>query len=190
MDIIVKFAAKLSDANYHVNNLLSPVRFADALREVPSRAVVVEVAPHALLQAVLKRALPAPGAAHVPLVRRDAPDAALHVLAAAGRLFAAGAQPAVGRLYPAVPFPVPRGTPGLASHVQWDHRLEWQVAHFGNASRSGENVIEYDVSRNDDSFITGHNIDGRVLFPATGYLVSAAIESRRRVSRSPVSHPI
>lgn len=168
--VTVSPAAKLSDANYHVNNLLSPVRFADAVREVPARALVVEVAPHALLQAVLKRALPAP-AAHVALVRRDG-DALAHLLAAAGRLFAAGAQPQVGRLYPPVPMPVPRGTPGLASHVRWDHSLEWSVAHFGSASRSGENVIEYDVSRNDDSFITGHNIDGRVLFPATGYLVS------------------
>ncbi|KAH9630195.1 hypothetical protein HF086_010701 [Spodoptera exigua] len=157
--------AKLSDANYHVNNLLSPVRFADALRSVPARALVVEVAPHALLQAVLKRALG--GAAHVALVRRDAPDALAHLLAAAGRLFAAGAQPAVGALYPAVPFPVPRGTPGLASHVRWDHSLEWSVAHFGNASRSGENVIEYDVSRPDDGFITGHNIDGRKLQACT-----------------------
>lgn len=157
-----------------MNNLLSPVRFADALREVPARAIVVEVAPHALLQAVLKRALPAPGAAHVPLVRRDAADGCAHLLAAVGRLFAAGAQPAVARLYPPVRFPVARGTPGLGSHVRWDHSQDWSVAHFGSASRSGENIIEYDVSRSDDGFITGHNIDGRVLFPATGYLVSAS----------------
>lgn len=170
-----------------MNNLLSPVRFADALREVPARALLVEVAPHALLQAVLKRALP--GAAHVPLVRRDAACALQHLLAAAGRLFAAGAQPAVGALYPAVPFPVPRGTPGLASHVRWDHSLEWSVAHFGNASRSGENVIEYDVSRPDDGFITGHNIDGRVLFPATGYLVSARLLIFRRATCFVQSRP-
>ncbi|XP_075979207.1 fatty acid synthase-like, partial [Anticarsia gemmatalis] len=177
---------KLSDASYHVNNLLSPVRFADALREVPARAIVVEVAPHALLQAVLKRALPAPGAAYVPLVRRDAPDTLVHLLSALGRLYGAGAQPAVGRLYPPVAFPVARGTPGLASHVVWDHSQEWDVAHFG-AARSGENVIEYDVSRPDDSFITGHNIDGRVLFPATGYLVRVA--PRRRASPPPESPP-
>ncbi|CAH0584002.1 unnamed protein product [Chrysodeixis includens] len=180
--------AKLSDANYHVNNLLSPVRFADAVKEVPARALVVEVAPHALLQAVLKRALPAP-AAHVALVRRDG-DALAHLLAAAGRLFAAGAQPQVARLYPPVALPVPRGTPGLASHVRWDHSLEWSVAHFGSASRSGENVIEYDVSRNDDSFITGHNIDGRVLFPATGYLTLVWRTMAKLHNRKPEETPI
>ncbi|XP_045766807.1 fatty acid synthase [Maniola jurtina] len=161
--------ARLSDAAYHVNNLLSPVRFAEALRAVPARAVLVEVAPHALLQAVLKRALPAPAAAHVPLVRRDAPDACAHLLSALGRLYAAGAQPQVGALYPAVRWPVSRGTPMLASRVRWDHSVEWSVAQYG-AARSGENVIEYDLSKADDAFIAGHNIDGRILFPATGYL--------------------
>lgn len=159
--------------NYHVNNLLSPVRFAEAVREIPSHAVVVEVAPHALLQAVLRRALPA--AAHVPLVRRDAADALRHLVAAAGRLYAAGAQPQPARLYPPARWPVPRGTPGLASRVRWDHSVEWSVAHFGAASRSGENVLEFDLSRAEDSFLSGHNIDGRVLFPATGYLVSAPL---------------
>ncbi|KPJ07407.1 Fatty acid synthase [Papilio machaon] len=160
--------ARMSDAAYHVNNLLSPVRFAEALGEVPERALLLEVAPHALLQAVLRRARPL--AAHVPLLRRDAPDLAAHLLAAAGRAYCAGAQPRVSAFYPPVAWPAPRGTPRLASHVLWDHSSEWSVANFGAASRSGENVIEYDLSRPDDDFISGHNIDGRILFPATGYL--------------------
>ncbi|XP_059050662.1 fatty acid synthase-like [Achroia grisella] len=162
--------AKLSSAEYQVNNLVSPVLFAEALAAVPARALVVEVAPHALLQAVLKRALPA-AAAHVALVRRDHPDTLLYLLSAIGKMYAAGAQPAAGRLYPAVTWPVSRGTPGLASHVRWDHSIEWNVAHFGTVSRSGENIVEVDLSRAEDAYIAGHDIDGRVLFPATGYMV-------------------
>lgn len=67
-------------------------------------------------------------------------------------------------------WPVSRGTPGLASRVRWDHSSEWSVADFSAAQRSGENVVEFDLSRPDDAFLAGHNIDGRVLFPATGYL--------------------
>lgn len=90
-------------------------------------------------------------------------------------MYCAGLQPAVGRLYGApVAWPVSRGTPGLASHVRWDHSAEWSVAHFGGASRSGEHVLEFDLSKAEDAFLAGHNIDGRVLFPATGYLVRAA----------------
>ncbi|XP_048487531.1 fatty acid synthase isoform X3 [Plutella xylostella] len=160
--------AKMSDSAYHVNNLLSPVRFADAIKEIPERALVIELAPHALLQAVLKRAIK--GAACVPLVRRDQPRPLVQLLSGVGKIYSLGAQPQPGALYPKVSFPVSRGTPGLASQVKWDHSIEWSVADYSNASRTGENVIEYDLSKTEDSFIAGHCIDGRVLFPATGYL--------------------
>ncbi|WAQ95725.1 FAS-like protein [Mya arenaria] len=42
--------AKYSSADYHVNNLVSPVLFQEALQCVPDNAVVVEIAPHCLLQ--------------------------------------------------------------------------------------------------------------------------------------------
>lgn len=42
--------ALYSSAEYHVNNLVSPVLFHDGLSLVPDNAVVVEIAPHALLQ--------------------------------------------------------------------------------------------------------------------------------------------
>lgn len=37
--------------------------------------------------------------------------------------------------------------------------------------RSGESIIEIDLTKETDAFFAGHTIDGRVLFPATGYLV-------------------
>lgn len=42
--------ARTSSAEYNVNNLVSPVLFQEALRHVPANAVVLEIAPHALLQ--------------------------------------------------------------------------------------------------------------------------------------------
>ena len=49
--------AKFSSSDYHVNNLVSPVLFQEALGHVPDNAVVIEIAPHCLLQAILKRSL-------------------------------------------------------------------------------------------------------------------------------------
>lgn len=160
----------LSSVEYHVNNLLSPVLFAEALEEIPERALVLELAPHALLQAVLRRALQPRGAKVLPLVRKDQPQPLRQILSNIGRMYVAGAQPKISSLYPEVKFPVPRGTPRLASAVLWDHSNEWDVADFSKANLTGENIIEYDLSKNDDAFISGHTIDGRVLFPATGYL--------------------
>jgi fatty acid synthase len=42
--------ALYSSAEYHCNNLVSPVLFQEGLSLVPDNAVVVEIAPHALLQ--------------------------------------------------------------------------------------------------------------------------------------------
>lgn len=49
--------AQQSSAAYHVNNLLSSVLFSEGLQHVPSNAICIEIAPHGLLQAILKRAL-------------------------------------------------------------------------------------------------------------------------------------
>ena len=40
-----------------MNNLVSPVLFQEALHHVPDNAIVIEIAPHCLLQAILKRSL-------------------------------------------------------------------------------------------------------------------------------------
>lgn len=52
--------ARTCSAEYHVNNLVSPVLFQEALRHVPDNAVVLEIGPHALLQ--VRAGRPAGGA--------------------------------------------------------------------------------------------------------------------------------
>lgn len=66
----------------------------------------------------------------------------------------------------------------INSMIEWDHSIEWDVANFASkGSRSGELVVEIDLSKEGDQFLSGHAIDGRVLFPATGYLVSQTFKS-------------
>lgn len=89
------------------------------------------------------------------------------------RIFNAGAQPKLTKLYQPITYPVGRGTPMIAPMVEWDHSTEWAVASFaGKGNRSGELVVDVDLSKEGDQYLSGHAIDGRVLFPATGYLVS------------------
>ncbi|KAK4877606.1 hypothetical protein RN001_010112 [Aquatica leii] len=162
--------AQLSSAAYHVNNLLSPVLFYEALQHTPDNAIVIEIAPHGLLQAILKRAL-SPSCTNISLVKRDAANNVEFLLSAIGKIYNAGGQPKVANLYHQVLFPVGRGTPMINSLVEWDHSMEWTVADFsGKGSRSGELVITVDLSKETDQYLSGHAIDGRVLFPATGYL--------------------
>ncbi|XP_017037404.1 fatty acid synthase [Drosophila kikkawai] len=164
--------AKQSSAAYHVNNLLSPVLFHEALQHVPKNAISVEIAPHGLLQAILKRAL-GPDATNLSLVKRGHENNVEFFLTNVGKLFAAGAQPQVLNLVRPTTYPVGRGTPMLNSKVGWDHSQKWLVAKFGKETSSGETIVEVDLSKEDDAFLAGHTIDGRILFPATGYMTLA-----------------
>lgn len=58
----------------------------------------------------------------------------------------------------------------LASWIKWDHSVEWDVADFSGKTKSGQMSVEVDLSKPEDEYLAGHAIDGRVLFPATGYL--------------------
>ncbi|CAD7085952.1 unnamed protein product [Hermetia illucens] len=164
--------AKQSSAAYHVNNLLSPVLFHEGLQHVPKNAICIEIAPHGLLQAILKRALGG-GATSLSLIKRYHDNNLEFLLTNVGKLFAAGAQPNVSKLFRPVTFPVGRGTPMLNSKVGWDHSQRWFVAKFGSENQSGETLVDVNLSKDEDAFLAGHNIDGRILFPATGYMTLA-----------------
>lgn len=81
-------------------------------------------------------------------------------------------------IFPEVSFPVSRSTPMVSSLMQWDHSESWAVPKLeefadGASGKSGC-VFEIDASEaSEDHYLVGHKIDGRVLFPATGYLVLA-----------------
>ncbi|KAF2898262.1 hypothetical protein ILUMI_07913 [Ignelater luminosus] len=165
--------AQFSSAAYHVNNLLSPVLFYEAIQHIPDNVIAIEVAPHGLLQAILKRAL-GPNVTNISLSKRDSTNNVEFLLSNIGKIYNAGGQPKVANLYHPVSFPVGRGTPMINSLIEWDHSTDYAVADFsGRGSRSGENIISIDLSKKGDEYLSGHGIDGRVLFPATGYLTLA-----------------
>lgn len=164
--------AKQSSSAYHVNNLLSPVLFHSALKHVPKHAICVEIAPHGLLQAILKRSLGSE-CANVSLMKRQHTDNVKFMLTNIGKIFAAGGQPAVSKLYRPISFPVGRGTPMLNSKIGWDHTQKWIIFNFLDGSTSGETVVDVNLSKDEDAYLAGHTIDGRVLFPATGYITLA-----------------
>lgn len=161
--------AKQSSSAYHVNNLLSPVLFHSAIQHVPKHGICIEIAPHGLLQAILKRSLGSE-CTNISLMKRQHADNVQFMLSNVGKLYAAGAQPIISRLYRQISFPVGRGTPMLNSMIGWDHSQKWILTNFAKETTSGETCIDVNLSKEDDAYLAGHNIDGRVLFPATGYI--------------------
>lgn len=72
-----------SSAHYHTNNLLNSVLFEETSKYLPPNALTVEVAPHGLLQAILKKSLP--HVVHVSLAKRANNDNVSFFLQALGK---------------------------------------------------------------------------------------------------------
>jgi fatty acid synthase len=88
-------AARLSSAEYYTNNLLNPVLFEATAALIPPDAIVIEIAPHGLLQTILRRSLP-PTVTNIPLTKREHPDNVDMLVEGLGKMFNAGLQPQLG----------------------------------------------------------------------------------------------
>lgn len=60
--------SELSSAEYHRDNLLSPVLFEETAKLLPKNALTIEIAPHGLLQSALRTSLP--NGLHIALTNR------------------------------------------------------------------------------------------------------------------------
>nr|XP_002738672.1 PREDICTED: fatty acid synthase-like [Saccoglossus kowalevskii] len=170
--------AKYSSADYHVNNLVNPVLFQEALSHVPSNAITIEVSPHCLLQAILKRSL-SPNCAFIGLMKRNHVNNLEFFLSNIGKCYLSGMKLNINKLFPEVQYPVTRNTPSIAPLIHWDHSQQWHVPKakdFSTGRGQNTSVVSYtiDVSpSSEDHYLRDHCIDGRMLYPATGYLLLA-----------------
>ncbi|CAH0713976.1 unnamed protein product, partial [Brenthis ino] len=164
--------AKYSSAEYHTNNLLNPVLFEETSRLIPANAVVIEIAPHGLLQAIVKRSLP-DSCRHIPLTRRGHVDNALFLLEAIGKLYMDGFNPKVEVLYPKIEYPVSTGTPMLSHLVEWAHNEKWTLPLYASANRKIAAATKFLISTydNDHAYLKGHVIREKNLYPFSGALV-------------------
>ncbi|CAL7939125.1 unnamed protein product [Xylocopa violacea] len=165
-------AAKYSSAEYHTNNLLNSVLFAEMSTMIPADAITIEIAPHGLLQAILRRSLDE-NTTNTSLMQRGHKDNTEFFSQALGKLYNVGLQPQFANLYPRVEFPVSRGTPMISPYIRWEHSDEWFVPNFNQRQKitTAERTVEINLSDDAYEYMVHHVIDGRNLVPATGYLI-------------------
>jgi len=72
-----------SSAEYQINNLVNPVLFEETLAQLPKNAIFVEISPHGLLQAILKRSMV--DSINIPLTQRGSSNNDEFFLSALGK---------------------------------------------------------------------------------------------------------
>ncbi|XP_072399714.1 fatty acid synthase-like [Diabrotica undecimpunctata] len=160
--------AQYNCAEYHNNNYCNPVLFDQVYDHIPEDAIVIEVAPHGLLQTILKREM-GNETTQISITNRSSDDNEKFFLSAIGKLYIAGGQPNLRNLYTDVTFPVSRGTKMISPLLKWDHSVTWFSGIYKHKDYFGKSLT---VSLSDEqyAYLEGHQIDGRILMPTTGYL--------------------
>ncbi|XP_016657076.1 fatty acid synthase isoform X4 [Acyrthosiphon pisum] len=153
--------AKYSSPEYHTNNLLSSVLFEDVLKHIPKDAITIEIAPHGLLQAIIKKALPET-VTNIPLTKRVYGDSVRFLLTSIGKMYTSGLNPKIKEVYPTIQYPVSRGTPSIFGLPFWDHTEKWSDG-FLDLVKSGERIIC--LVLDDDKHLAQYQFQGQHIIP-------------------------
>ncbi|XP_035731720.1 fatty acid synthase-like [Vespa mandarinia] len=161
--------ARLSSAEYHTNNLLSPVLFEEVLKMIPNNAITIEISPHGLLQAILRKSLS--NSINLTLTRRNHKDNTYLLLTTLGKIYNFGYHIKVGMLYPRVPYPVSASTPSISSSFRWEHTVDWYTNFYTEVNMTNaEHTIKFNLMSTEYSYLKDFKIDGDVILPFSVYL--------------------
>jgi fatty acid synthase len=75
--------AELCSPQYHLDNLLNPVLFQEALAMLPSDSITIEISPHAIFKSILTTEIP--NGIHIGIAKRDNQDNVSYFLGALGK---------------------------------------------------------------------------------------------------------
>lgn len=159
--------ALYSSVEYHVNNICSPVLFHEALSHVPEDAIVLELAPNAVFQSLIKANIPST-VTSISFCKISAEDPCRHLLQSIGNLYNCGAQVDLTKLYKIANFPAARGTEMISPLIKWNHSTEWQVPQFPLENSPG--IVKIDLSKSTNKHFLLHVRQEKPTYPMSGLI--------------------
>ena len=166
---ILSSVSNVSIANQLARSLTQKINLDDVLQVIPGNALIIDIGPDESLAQVWHKEL-GPDSSSVSLLHGQ--DSLVSFLSGVGALYLGGRIPCIEALYPKVNFPVARETASVSPLIKWVHSKDWHTPKFPNyySINKSNQAYSIDIMESRYQYLTGHCIDGRVLFPATGYL--------------------
>nr|XP_012226765.1 PREDICTED: fatty acid synthase-like [Linepithema humile] len=169
----------LNSAEYHAKNMLSPILFRETITRIPNNAIIIDMASHLWSYDIVRELLPKT-VTKINLQNHYNANQATNVInlsSEIGKLYMAGIQLDISKLYTSISFPVSRGRPMIGHLIRWDHSIWWNVPRYEMEQWS--KYIEIDLS-NISHVSMGYKINGEMIFPQTTclYLVWKAFASK------------
>lgn len=157
---VLENVAEYADADYFKNNLLNPVRFSSGMEKLPKNALVVEIAPHGLLQGIVKQNISE--CEYIGLTHRNTEDSVVYLLQALGKIALNGHDMDIREIYPKIEFPVSRGTKMISPLIRWNHNESHFVPYFDPLTRFNKRDLTINLYNTKFANYSGHQIDGNI----------------------------
>ncbi|KAL7039188.1 hypothetical protein ACKWTF_009828 [Chironomus riparius] len=158
-----------SSAEYHTKNLLNPVLFYEACNKLPKNALTIEIAPHGLLKAILKRNLRS--GIHASLTQKECVDGVEFFMESLGSLFQHGIDMDISKLYSPINFPVSRGTPMISPVIKWNHDIDHFVPLYDTYNTFERTNMFLNINDKNFEFMQGNVVNGQYQFAESSFLV-------------------
>ncbi|KAL1449933.1 hypothetical protein WDU94_002401 [Cyamophila willieti] len=163
--------AKYASPEYFTNNLLSSVYFEEASRHIPKDAIVIEIAPHALLAPIVKKSLD-PDTIHIALTNRSKSVNNIQcLLEGIGNLYLNGCEPDVNAIYPDIEYPIPAEVPSISHFLTWDFSIKTTKGLDIGCRKYWSKIVELGVcSKPKYLHLLDYKIGTKFLIPPAGYI--------------------
>lgn len=151
----------------------NPVYFVEACSLIPENAVIIEIGATNLLQSVIK-AVVGKKASFCPVMPKG-PSNEASLLSHIGKIYCAGINVKPLNLVPKIEFPVKLETPMISPLFKWDHSEvhDNPISSFDEVQKVKPHERLMTIKNlyiAKDSWLRSHQIDGRLVVPATYYI--------------------
>ncbi|KAG5678935.1 hypothetical protein PVAND_008554 [Polypedilum vanderplanki] len=161
---------KICNIKYQTDNVTNSVYFDKAIENLPKNSLIIEISPHGLLKTFFK--LSSNESIYERLMNKNSKNHKDFFMQSLGKIFQHGVDLDISKLYPAIKFPVSRGTSMISPLIKWNHEHNYFVPMFDHDFEFSRFSKIFNFNSPEYSYVYDHVIDGKAIIPAMFWIHS------------------